>query len=257
MISQADLVFEMARRRVIERYIGSFLRPFWIFFAPLLPVLTSVLIFYFIAKVPEAREMGIFGYAIFLFAAILPYRMFQRALGDGANLLVENMDLMKSVSVPVSHLALTTLGVLFFEFAIQICFLFLLILCAGMPISLNLLLLPVAIILLVFLCIGAAWLASIVGYFFRDVNQVLDLVLAALIYLTPAMYPLTVLPEGLRAVALYNPLTHLVIVFRDTLIATGDLHPLSWLVVSGCAAIFFCLGWLAIRRIQSMVGDLV
>ena len=87
-----DLLFELSKRKVLERHLGSALRLFWIFFAPIIPVLTNVLIFYYVAKIPDARELGVLGYSVFVLTAILPYRFFQRSIVDSSGSLLENME---------------------------------------------------------------------------------------------------------------------------------------------------------------------
>jgi ABC-type polysaccharide/polyol phosphate export permease len=64
-------------------------------------------------------------------------------------------------------------------------------------------------------------------------------------------------PQSLRPFIELNPLTHIVIMFRDALLGGGGFHWVSWSVSVGMAAMAFLGGWLAIVRVQRIVGDLV
>ena len=83
-------------------------------------------------------------------------------------------------------------------------------------------------------------------------------VFGALLYVTPTMYPPEAAPVFLQKLIWLNPLTHYVIVFRDTLLpeAQGP-HWGSWVVVLGLSAAMLGIGYAAIHKVRRFVGDMV
>jgi lipopolysaccharide transport system permease protein len=71
---------------------------------------------------------------------------------------------------------------------------------------------------LALIIMGLAWFLAALGVFLRDVAQVVGILTSALIFVSPIFYPLTALPEGVRPVVLFNPLTLGVEFARDVLI---------------------------------------
>ena len=95
------------------------------------------------------------------------------------------------------------------------------------------------------------------GYLLRDLQEVLGVLFAALIYVTPTMYPPEATPRFLQVLILLNPLTHYVIVFRTDSARAGGLHVLSWLAALGSRRLLLGLGYASIHKIQRFVGDMV
>lgn len=257
MTNKIDLLIELTRRKLIDAYVGSSLKFLWIFFVPLVPILTNLLVFFVIAKIPAVHEMGVWGYSVFILTGYLPFHFLQRSLRDSSGLLIANMDLLKSVPFSLNHLGIPSLGVLLFDFLLQLLALILLKLLSGVPFSWTILLLPFALILLVVTAIGMGWLISILGYLSSDIQQLIDLLFLGLLYLTPAVYPISSLPAQLQTVVQFNPLTHLIVVFRDVLGPPTDLHIESWGILFAMASASWTLGYFCITKAQKFVGDMV
>lgn len=256
--ARIDFLLAYVRRRIIEKYIGSAFLLMWIFLVPLIPILTSLLIFYYIANVPQVREMGLLGYTVFIYTGLLPYQTFQTSLVDSSGLIINNMEILKSTLFPTHFLGLSSLGVVMFEFVLQLGVLLTLLLIAGADfLTPKLLLLPVAVFCLLAMTLGLGWLVSVIGYFVRDIQAALSLAFVGAVYITPTMYPVETTTGLIRTVILVNPLTHMVIVFRDVLTPAGDLQTLSWIYFPIFALIVLLAGYLAIRRFSRIGGDLV
>ena len=257
-IKRPDFLFELVRRRVLERYVGSTSVALWMVVSPLIPLVLNLLVFYFIARVPEVQAMGLGLYAAFAFSGLLVFRVLQRAASEGCDLLISNLDMLRSVNFPLPYLSLSSIGALLVDFALQIVLMGVLLAWSGQLPGGSLVLLPPAIAITVVLCIGMSWLASIAGYLAREMQELLTIGLTALLYLSPALYPLEAAPAALRPFIEFNPLTHLVIVFRDALLPSGGgLHVQSWLYAVALAAATFGAGLFAMSRLKRVVGDLV
>jgi ABC-2 type transport system permease protein len=126
--------------------------------------------------------------------------------------------------------------------------LFGLLIVTGHTLSWALLFLPVAILLAAIFTLGAGLLLSPLAVFFHDVVEIVGVVLAVLMYMTPVFYPMAIVPERWRFLVRFNPVRSILEVFRDP-IYFGKIPPLSHLLV--CAAVAagaFIIGALAFRR---------
>ena len=253
-----DFLIELIRRRIIEKYVGSAFVLLWVMLVPLVPLLTNLLIFYYIAKVPQVKEMGVVGYSIFVFSGLLPYRILQKGLTEGSELITNNMELLKNAIFPFQFLGMTALGAILFEFSLQIIVLLILLFVSGICISLNMLLLPVAILLFSTLILGCIWIISIVGYLLKDIREVINVILLGLVYVTPTMYPLEAAPRTVQKFIQANPVTHMIVVFRDVWTpGGGGLTISSWIYFAGVSLSLVIIGYLMMRKVAGIVGDLV
>ena len=254
---ERDLLIQLIRRRVMDRYIGSSSILLWVLISPLIPLLLNMFVFFLVARVPEIQAMGAVGYAAFAFSGLLVFRVVQRAGSEGCDLLISNLEMLRSVNFPLAHLSLAAVGALMVDVILQLVVMLALLVWSGQGVTSSLIALPVALAILLATCIGGSWLASIAGYTAREVQELLTVGLTVLLYLSPALFPIEAAPSLLRRFIELNPLSHLIIVFRDVLLPTGALHWQSWLYASILAGGLFGAGLLAITRMKRVVGDLI
>lgn len=254
-----EFLFVLIKRKIVEKYIGSAFIILWIIMNPLIPLLTNLLIFSFISKIPQVTAMGTLNYAIYIFSGLLPYRLLQKTAGDGTELILSNMDILKNVSFPLPFLSMTAIGTALFEFSLQFLLLVAMLLFSGQFFSSNLIFLPIALALLSFLSVGLSWFLSVVGVIFKDIQEIVNVTFVSMIYFTPIMYPEHMFHRGLmQNVINFNPVSHLVIVFRDILLPTStSLHLMSWLYFATTAFVIFAIGFSAIYKTRRFVADLV
>jgi ABC-type polysaccharide/polyol phosphate export permease len=166
--------------------------------------------------------------------------------------------MLKTSTFPVLFLSLSAVGALLVDLAIQSVLMAVLLVIAGQTPGPQLALLPVAIILLISLALGASWLMSVAGYLMRELQEIVSVMFGALIYVTPAVYPPEVAPAILRTLIMLNPLSHYVIIFRDTLSQGGFApHWSSWMVTGVFSAAVLAAGYAAMYRMRRYVGDMV
>lgn len=258
MLSRPEFLFELARRRILERHIGSSIVVLWVVLAPLIPLATNLAVFYFIAKIPTIQSMGVVTYAVYIFSGLLPFRIMQSSVAEASELLVGNMEMLKSVSFPISYLSMAAVAALMLEFGIQSVLMLVLLLVSGTGVTLHILWLPFAVVLLVVFLLGLSWAVSVVAYFFRDLREILGVAFSVLLYLSPVMYPLAAVPPLMKEFITLNPISHFVIIFRDALLPMGDsMHWDSWFFAAVMATLAFGIGGLAIHRTRLFVGDMV
>lgn len=255
---RVDFLIELTRRRVVDKYIGTSSRLFWVLLSPVIPLAVNVAVFYFIARIPEVQAMGLAAYAAFMFSGLLPFRIVQRATVESCDLLIGNMEMLKTAVFPLPFLTLSAVGALLFEFIVQCVFMAALLAIAGSGLTWTIFLLPLALISLFGLAIGLSWFLSILTYALRDLQEIVVVLFSALLYVTPIMYPPESAPRLLRTLIDFNPASSYVIMFRDVILPGPEgLHMGAWVVAFLTSIFFLVVGWFTVRSAQRFVGDMV
>ena len=169
------------------------------------------------------------------------------------NSLKGNAQLLQKLPVPKAVFPLATVisGVVNLGFALVP--LFGLLIVTGHPIGPAILFLPVAILLAAVFTLGAGLLLSPLAVFFHDVVELFGVLLAAIMYLTPIFYPMSIVPERMRFLVRFNPVRSILEVFRDP-IYYGKIPPLSHLLVCVIvAAVALVVGAMAFRRASDRI----
>ena len=247
-------ITESVFREFQSKYRRSLLGAAWSVLNPLALILVYTLNF---SNVMKARLPGvdsIYGYSIHLCAGILTWGLFSEITSRAQTVFIENAALLKKMSFP--RLCLPVIVVLNagLNFAIIFgLFLGFLVLTGNFPGWPVLALFPLLVIEAGF-AIGLGISLGVLNVFFRDVGQGFNVVLQFWFWLTPIVYPLSVLPENWRGVVELNPMASLVQGYQDVLVrgewpSWVKLWPVVALAVLACL-----LGFALFRR---RAGELV
>ncbi|MDX2167835.1 MAG: ABC transporter permease [Deltaproteobacteria bacterium] len=236
----------LVRREFSARYLQSVLGSAWALLTPLALIAIYTLVF---ANVMGARLPGTtdrFAYSIYLCAGLLPWTYFSEVLLRALSVFLDNAALLKKVSFPRSVLPVALLCSATLNFAII--FGILLLVLAGLgrfPGWAVLALLPLLALQQAF-ALGLGVLLGVLNVFFRDVGQLVGVLLQFWFWLTPIVYSPAVLPERARDWLAWNPLTALVGAYQDILLtgawpawSTFGWHVVLVAVVCGLAVFAF------------------
>jgi ABC-2 type transport system permease protein len=187
-------------------------------------------------------------YAVYALAGVLFWNFFSQSIVASMNSLRGNAALLRKVAVPLEVFPVATVISGVINLLLALIPLIALMLLTGQPLTSALFFLPVAIVLATAFTLGAGLLLSPLAVFFVDVVELVGVVLTLLLYLTPVIYPMSILPEQFRWIVRFNPVRSILEVFRDP-IYFGKVPPLSHLLVAAAVAILFLVaGAIAFRR---------
>ena len=243
-------MLSLARRELVARYKGSVLGVIW---ALLTPVVMIVIFTFIFAGVFGAR-FGVRGtpwdYAIYLFCGLLPWNMFQETLIVSATTVIAHSNLVKRVVFPLETLpiaqALAALGnQLFGTVALLVA-----IVIIRHELHATVFWLPVLLLPQLITTLGAAWLIASLRVFLRDIAQGISLFLMAWMYLTPILYPESIVPERYRLFININPFTPLIRCYRRILIegSAPDWPGLAYFTAFAFLSFLFGYWWFARTR---------
>lgn len=217
LVTHRVLILRMARRELEARFRGSRLGLLWIVLQPLLMLVVYTFAFGIILRARWSQDTSgsPWDYALFLFIGLLAFNVFSEIVGRAPTLMLENTGFIKNMVFPTEILPVVTVVVAFFNFGVGFIILLLLhLIQRGLPAPTTVLIfLP--LIPLGFLGLGLGWFLSALGVYLRDLRQIVGILIAALMFLSPLFYPLSTFPEQVRLVISLNPLATIIETMRD------------------------------------------
>lgn len=254
-----DLIWQFARREVLTRYRGSWLGMGWSVLTPLAMLLIYTLVFkhVFQARWPSSAEGSNFDFALNLYAGLIVFNWTVELLARAPRLILDQPNLVTKVVFPLPVLAWSALLAAGFQTLIST--LLWLIACAlgGHVPSALWLMAPVILLSFAPWLLGMSWLLCSLGVYLRDLSQLVALAMSGLMFLSPVFYPTQALPEWLRPMAQWNPLTGPIEALRDCVLS--GVMPNAWLMATSTAmGLLTCvLGLALMQRIKSGFADVL
>ncbi len=225
------LLFSLVGRHLKSRYRGSVLGFLWTLLNPLGLMLVYTLVFKFYIRFSEVPN-----YTIFLFCGLLPWLWLSTSLAEGASSIVSGGALITKAMFPAELLPAVAVVTNLINFLLSLPLLFIFMLIGGVEFHLTILFLPILIIVQLFFLLGLSLLLSAVNVKYRDVQHLLGNLLTFLFFLTPVIYPSSVVPDKFRFTMDYNPFA-LFTIFYHNLILDGVIPPLSLLLYATCFSV--------------------
>jgi ABC-type polysaccharide/polyol phosphate export permease len=243
----------LVRNDLSSRFVANAFGGIWVLLLPLLQLGLFAFVFGVIFK---ARVPGLegFGYLSFLALGMWPYLAFSEAVARGSAAICDSAGLTSKVAIEPWLLVLARVLVSFGIHGAG--FILVLVVLISVGQSLHLLMLPWVLLgwaLLLVLAGFAALLAALLQVFIRDVQHILPMLLAALLYASPILYTFEMLPETVRPWFELNPVAGITSLIRDPLLwAKGGEHLLG----AASATAIFCLPvWWLYRRLRPHLED--
>lgn len=242
------------KREFQLKYRNSLLGAAWTVLNPLAMIVVYTVIF---SQIMRAKLPGVdssFGYSIYLCAGILTWGLFSEITSRSQNIFLENANLLKKLSVPRLCLPVTVVATALVNFAIIFgLFVLFLIVSGNFPGVAILALVPVLLIQIAF-SVGLGMVLGVLNVFFRDIGQLFAVVLQFWFWMTPIVYPVAILPQGMQRVLDFNPLTGLMGAYQSILVR-GELPDWRALWPVAVLAVLLCL-W-GVRLFRKHAVELV
>ena len=252
-----DLILSLTKRELAARYRGSALGVAWAVLTPIVMIAIFTIIFAGIFKARFGAGSSQWDYALYLFCGLLPWNAFQESVQLSSSTIVGHANLVKRVVFPLETLPVSlSLAAVANQMFGTVALLLAAILLRG-ELRATIVFLPVLVIPQLFATLGAAWLMASLGVFVRDIVQGIALLLMAWMYLTPIIYPESLVPERYLGIVNLNPFTPLVRNYRRIILDGGmpDWRGLAYFVAF--AAVSFILGYWWFARTRKNFADVI
>lgn len=246
----------LAGRNVKDRYTGTLGGMLWAVLNPLL--LLTVFWVVFGVGLRMQSESGQ-PFVLLLFCGLIPWMAFSDTLSSAAASITGRAYLVKKIAFPLEILPLTHLLSALFTHALLLIVLGIMLLFYGVRPGGGLLLLPYYLLAMCGLAAGLSFLLAAAAVFYRDVLQALGVLLNIWFWITPIVWPPTMLSSSLQPLLDYNPLNYIVSGYRDSLLSTQLVLPdlgsslYFWAIVGG----LWVSGTGVFLRLKSMFADVL
>ncbi len=238
-----ELIWALALKELKIRYKRSFLGFLWALLNPLLQMIVLALVFSTVMRIPIPH------YAVFLISVLLPWTFFSQSLSYAADSIVGNADLIKKVRVPKLVFPVAALTSNMINFFLSMISLVFIVLVLRHPFYVTWLYLPVPLLALTMLTLGATFFFAALNVYFRDVSHILQIILQIWFYVTPIIYPIEMFGKYQWLFKL-NPLIFALNGFRMG-VYKGELPSAQSIGASFlCGLIALVIGYAVFRKTQ-------
>jgi lipopolysaccharide transport system permease protein len=247
-----ELFYLLVVRDIKVRYKQTVLGAAW---AVLQPFLTMVVFSVFFGRLAGVPSDGI-PYPIFAYAGLLPWMFFANAVSGSANSLVESSALITKVYFPRLLIPAAAILAVLLDFAIASIILFGMMAWYGIWPDSTILMLPVLLALIVAAALAAGFWLSALNVKYRDVRYAVPFLMQVWLYISPVIYPASLVPAKWRWLVAFNPVAGTLEGYRSALLAI----PFNWpgLAISGAATLVFLLyGTRTFLRMEDEFADII
>jgi ABC-2 type transport system permease protein len=243
LVAHASLLYELVHRDLTVRYKRSVLGFLWTMLHPLLLMIIFTMVFaaLFRGRAPH--------YETYFLSAYVAWNFFAQSTLNAMSSVAWNGPLMKRVRVPPSIFTLSTIVSGLVNCGLSLVVLFAIMLATGAPLHRTLWFLPVSLALAGVFTFGVSLALTAVSIFFGDVREMVQAGMPALMYLTPIIYPIEIVPDRFRWLVKLNPLVYVVEVVRDPIYYGILPSPTTLTLAAVTSAGALAIGWMLFRHL--------
>jgi lipopolysaccharide transport system permease protein len=248
------LLKELVRRDLQSRYRGSLFGFLWAFVHPLWQLALLSVVFSLILKVPISGETAA-SFPVFLFSGLVPWLGFAEGVQRASTAIVDHSGLVRKLRFPSELLIVTSVISALLHQLVALTIFGVWQALTGTPAWERLPWLVFGLAAEIGFALGLGWAAAALQVFFRDIAQALGIGLQAWFYLTPIVYPMSLVPASLQPWLALNPMTTTVQAFRTVLLGSPPPAAKDAIVLAALALAIGGLGWLLFRRLRPAFAD--
>ncbi len=250
------LLYSLTKNDFRQKYLGSYLGIAWAFIQPVI----TVLIFWFVFQVGfKAQPINDVPFILWLIAGMFPWFFFADAIGNATNAVTENAYLVKKIVFKVSFLPLIKIFSALVVHLFFIVFMYILYMVYGYSFDLHWLQAFYYLGAMMVLILGISYVTSAIVIFFKDVGQLVAMLLQFGFWLTPIFWFIGTVPEKYHFWIKLNPLVYIIEGYRDSMINHIWFweKPLMGLYFWVVALIMIAVGFSTFRKLKPHFADVL
>jgi lipopolysaccharide transport system permease protein len=249
-----ELLFFLAWRDVKVKYKQTVFGAAWAVLQPV--VYMAIFTVFFGLLVGLGDRTGDIPYPVFVLSGLLPWTLFANALVGSGNSIVSGSQLITKVYFPRLIIPLAAVGATLLDYLVAMTVLVGMMIWYGIVPGPQVLLLPVLVFLIVLASLAVGIMVSALSTAYRDFAYLVPFGVQVLMYLTPIIYPLSIVPERFRWLLALNPMSGLIEGFRWCLLGQ-PASPYNVAVGAFIAIMGFLVSVLYFRRVESSFADII
>ena len=205
------LLSELIARDIKTKYRKSILGVLWTILNPLFMMIVLSVVF------SNLFKFDIEYFPVYLLSGQLIFNFFSESTTNAMSAIIANGPLIKKIYVPKYMFVISRIFSSSINLLASFTALIFVMLAMRVDLHYTVLFVPIPLIFIIFFSLGIGLILSAIAVKFRDIVHLYSVFVTALMYLTPVIYPMSILPEWLEKIVLINPITNILIMFRDVM----------------------------------------
>ena len=246
-----ELLYFFVWRDIKIRYKQTVLGIAWGLLQPLVMMLIFTFIFGRLASVPSEGVP----YPLFVFAGLLPWMLFSNGLSQGSLSLINQQNMISKTYMPRIMIPTAAVGVFLVDLMASFALYAVIMAFYGFAPRLSMLAVPLLIVLTVMLTLGSSYILAALTVLYRDFRYIVPFLVQILMYVSPVIYPPSMLPPRLQPFLSLNPLVGIIEGFRSAILGT----PWNWPALATSVVIslvLFVFGLAYFHKVERRFADI-
>jgi ABC-type polysaccharide/polyol phosphate export permease len=247
-----DLTFIIKRRNLLFEMVASDLKAgakdlmlgylWWV----LDPILLMLVFWILIGMI---FQRGGPDFPVFVLCGLFPHRAFLASFSQSVNSVASAFGVISQIHFPRIYLALKVVIANHFKLLFGLLVLIIVSIIYEKPLGLHLFLLIVPYSIQVVLISGIAMIMSVLGVYFRDLQNLSQFFARILLYLSPVLYSVERIPERFRGIYMLNPLAPIYSTYRAIVMQT-PINLRYVFIAAIQALVVFLVGYLIFTKTE-------
>jgi lipopolysaccharide transport system permease protein len=248
-----ELLSAFVVRELKVRYKQTFIGVAWVLIQPLVTMIIFTVIFGRLANIPSDNVW----YPAFALTALLPWTYFSQAVTRSGGALVGNANLVSKVYFPRIMLPLSMIVAPLVDLALSLILLFGLLMYAGIPLTWKVVTLPLFTLIAMLTAMGVSLFISAANVRYRDVGHAIPFLMQIWMFVSPIVYPVSLVPEQWRWLYGLNPMAGVIEGFRWALLGQTVPDVAVMTVSTLVFFIFLISGVVYFRQMERQFADVI
>jgi len=253
-----DLLRMLVYRDFVTYYKQTILGPLWFFIQPLFTAAINLFVF---GSLAGLGPQGVPGFLFYMSGPIL-WQYFQDTFTKTAATFTDNQAVFGKVYFPRLIMPLTVLISGLLKFGVQLSLLLISIVyyyfqTGDLSMQWEIVYFPILLLIIMIMAMGFGLLVSSLTTKYRDLRFLVSFSVQLLMYATPVAYPLSAVPEKYKIFVLYNPMTSIIVSFRNSLLGKENLDPIFFYYSFLSISLLFLVGLIFFNRVEKTFIDTV
>ncbi len=250
-IKYKDLIWNLTITDLRIKYQSSVLGFAWSLINPLLMMLVLYAVFVNLFRFNQED------YALYLLVGLIAWRFFANGTSAAMNSIVGRPGLVTKIYIPRQILVLSTTMSSFISSVLEFCVLIPLLFVFGVKITPFILFFPVVHVIFFFLVFGVSLILAALYVYYRDLNQIWEVVIQIGFFLSPIVYPISTIPAKYLSLYSLNPITALMEMYRNFLIFGIAPEPLMLVYVFLVGVVIIFVGIAVFKRLERRFAEVI
>ncbi len=244
-VEHNELLLNLIAKELKLKYKNSMLGFLWSFINPFILMAVYTFIFGVVFK-----SRGIANYPIFLLVGLLPWNFLALSLSSSVASIIGNASLVKKVYFPREFLVISVVAANLVTFMLELVVLFAFLLLYGYRFYYFIPVLMLAIALESILVSGLCLFFASANVYFRDIQQLLSVILLLWFFATPIVYKLEMVPSKLQFFLKLNPMTYIILLYREALFSNFIPSLMVTSIAFTSSVAIFVMGYTVFNRLS-------